>query len=67
MDMERFRKVVNFHLMNYTDPKKDRKPANVIMAAQVLGDHFKDYDSYARECIKKDIAGVTKKLWEEDQ
>ena len=64
---DKFRRVVLFHLLHYEDPKKDQKPEHVVMAAEILNSKFADYDLYARECIRKDIPGVTKKTWDDAQ
>lgn len=64
---DKFRMVVLFHLNHYSSPEKDQKPEHVIMASEILDGKFADYDLYVRECIRKDIPGVTKKAWNDAQ
>lgn len=66
MDENKFRQVIIFHLMHYTDPKKDRKPEHVVVAADILQDKIKSYKEYAFVCGRLDIPGVNEKTWNEE-
>lgn len=63
---DKFRTIINFHLTNYSDPKKDMNPENVIISAMLLEGKIRDYAEYGTECIKKDIAGVSQKTWDQE-
>lgn len=64
--MDKFRRIINFHLANYSDPKKDRSPEHVIVSAMLLEKKIRDYREYAYVCGRKDIPGVSQKTWEEE-
>ncbi len=66
MNDNKFKHVIAFHLMHYTDPKKDNNPGHVIISAMILEGKILHYDMYARICITKDIAGVSQRTWDED-
>lgn len=66
MDPEKFRSIINFHIGNYTDPKKDRKPEHIIVSAMLLEGKIRSYAEYGYVCIAKDIAGVSQKTWNEE-